>query len=300
MSFFSLAGELTVRLLLAAGLALAVLAAPGCSAATPWPDGAQAAVTLAYDDALDSQLDHAIPALERAGLKGSFYLQLSSPTVRSRLAEWRAAARRGHELGNHTLFHQCSGARPDRDWVSAQRDLDTTTVAQMRDQVVLANAMLHAIDGRTERTFTAPCGEALASGHDYVAGIAGEFVAAKVGVAGAATIAWRAIDPYAVPSVAPVNLSGRQMIDMVKQAGAEGALVNFTFHGVGGDYLAVSAQAHAELLAFLAANRKLYWTDTFLNIMKHVKTRQARLPISDRRNVQPAPLGGVKQGPASH
>jgi len=51
------------------------------------------AVSLSYDDALDSQLDNAIPALNRHGLVASFYLTLMSPTLRHRLDEWRAAAR---------------------------------------------------------------------------------------------------------------------------------------------------------------------------------------------------------------
>jgi len=61
---------------------------------------------------------------------------------------------------------------------------------------------------------------------------------------------------------------------MVKQAAAKGTMVNFTFHGIGGDYITTSTQAHGELLEYLAANRKVYWTDTFINIMKHVKSMQ--------------------------
>ena len=90
----------------------------------PWPGGRRAAVSLAYDDAIPSQLDHAIPALDRHGLKGSFYLTLSADTVRTRLDDWREAARNGHELGNHSLFHQCSRKGPGREWVAPQRDLD--------------------------------------------------------------------------------------------------------------------------------------------------------------------------------
>jgi hypothetical protein len=66
-----------------------------------------------------------------------------------------------------------------------------------------------------------------------------------------------------VPVLAPEGVSGRELIALVKQAGARG------------DYLSVSAQAHRELLDFLAANRKQYWTATFLDIMRHVKHRQA-------------------------
>jgi peptidoglycan/xylan/chitin deacetylase (PgdA/CDA1 family) len=242
----------------------------------PWPRGALAAVSLSYDDALDSQLDNALPALDHARLKASFYLQLSNPSVRRRMHGWRAAARHGHELGNHTLFHQCSSALPERAWVTPHRDLLTTSVAQVKDQALLANTMLLAIDGKRERTFTAPCGDLQAGGESYLPSIAGEFVAIKAGAADGPVASMWTLDPYAVPVVAPVGLGGRELIEMVKAAGASGTMLNLTFHGVGGDYLATSAEAHRELLAFLAANRKLYWTDTFLNVMKHVKTQQVR------------------------
>jgi peptidoglycan/xylan/chitin deacetylase (PgdA/CDA1 family) len=244
--------------------------------AFPWPHGAIAAVSLAYDDALDSQLDIAVPALNRAGLKASFYLQLSNPSVLGRMAAWRAVARKGHELGNHTLFHQCASTVPGREWVAPHRDLASTSVAQVKDQAVLANAMLFAIDGKRERTFTAPCGDLQAAGENYLPAIANQFVAIKAGAAEGPVASMWALDVRAVPVVAPVGLSGPQLIAMVKAAGASGTMLNLTFHGIGGDYLSTEAVAHQELLAFLAANRKLYWTDTFLNIMKHVTVQQTR------------------------
>jgi peptidoglycan/xylan/chitin deacetylase (PgdA/CDA1 family) len=239
-----------------------------------WPNGAKAAVSLAYDDALDSQLDQAIPALDKYKLKGSFYLQLSNPAVDKRMADWRAAARNGHELGNHSLFHQCSLKAPGHDWVQPHRDLDTTSVAQMRDQVVVANTMLMAIDGKRERTYTVPCGDVMAGGASYLPAIVAEFVAIKAGGGDAVTASMTGLDPYAVTVLAPVGLSGKQLIAMVEEGAAKGTMVNFTFHGVGGDYLTTSAAAHEELLKFLADNRKIYWTDTFLNIMTYVKKQQ--------------------------
>lgn len=238
-----------------------------------WPQGQRAAVSLAYDDALDSQLDVALPQLDKYGLQGSFYLQLSNPAVERRLSEWRAAARNGHELGNHSLFHQCSRKAPGHDWVQPQRDLDTTSVAQMQDQLALANSMLYAIDGQRARTYTVPCGDTLAAGVDYLPAVASAFVAIKV--AGQAVIAsMQTLNPHAVGVYAPQGLSGQQLIALVQQAAAEGTMLNFTFHGVGGDYLSTSAAAHEELLSYLAANRQLYWTDTFLNIMTYVKTHR--------------------------
>jgi peptidoglycan/xylan/chitin deacetylase (PgdA/CDA1 family) len=250
-----------------------LLAAAMAAAPPPmqWPHGAKAAVSLAYDDALDSQLDHAIPALNKYGLKGSFYLQLSSPVVGKRLAQWRAAAADGHELGNHTLFHQCARNGPGREWVQQHRNLDTTTAQQMKDQVVVANVMLAAIDGRSERTFTAPCFDQLAAGENYLPLVHSEFVAMKAGVASAVPASIAALDPYRVGALAPVGLSGKNLIAIVKEAAAKGTMANLTFHGIGGDHLVTSKEAHEELLAYLAANKGIYWTDTFLNIMKHVR-----------------------------
>jgi peptidoglycan/xylan/chitin deacetylase (PgdA/CDA1 family) len=257
--------------------AFALAAAASAGAAEPafrWPHGARAAVSLAYDDAIDSQLDNAVPALDRAGLKGSFYIKLASPSLARRMPEWRAAAAHGHELGNHTLFHQCSAALPDRKWVTPEDDIDTTSAARLVAQIRLGNTMLHAIDGRTERTFTVPCGDQMAAGENYVKLIRGDFVAIKSGFGGVVAD-MATLDPYAVEVDAPEGATGDQLIALVEEAGAKGTMINFTFHGVGGDYITTSNQAHEQLLAFLAAHRDVYWTDTFMNIMKYVKAQQA-------------------------
>ena len=256
-----------------------VLAAPFATAGERepfhWPGGQRAAVSLAYDDALDSQLDHAIPALERHGFRASFYLPLSADTLRTRLPEWRAAAARGHELGNHTLFHQCSGSGADRAWVEPHRNLDTTTPEQMRDRVLLGNTMLEAIDGRRERTYTAPCGDLLASGRPYLPALRTAFVAVKAGGGEGVAASMATVDPYAVAVAGPVNASGKEMIALVRQAGARGTMVAFTFHGIGGDYLSVPAAAHEELLQYLSRHRDRYWVGTFVEIMAHVREQQA-------------------------
>lgn len=266
----------TTRLLLS--LAVALLSAPaGALAAADfvWPRGAKAAVSLAYDDGLISQLDYAVPALKRHKLTASFYLPMASPTLPGRMLDWRRVAQAGHELGNHTLFHQCSGSAADREWVVGQRNLDTTTAAQMRDQVLLANAMLQMIDGRPERTFTPPCLDWMAGGTNYVEALAPQFVAFR-SRRGAVTEDMERLDVYAVGADAMVDVTGAQLIALVKQAAAKGTMVSLTFHGVGGDYLAVSRAAHEALLQYLAAHRATYWTDSFINIMKHVRHQQTK------------------------
>jgi peptidoglycan/xylan/chitin deacetylase (PgdA/CDA1 family) len=240
-----------------------------------WPKGQKAAVNLAYDDALDSQLDHAIPALNKYGLKGTFYLQLSSTSIDKRLPEWRVAAAKGHELGNHTLFHQCSKSKPGRDWVHSHRNLDNLTVEQMKDQVIMSNTMLYSIDGKRERTFTAPCVDKEAGGQNYIDAVKSEFVAIKL-ESGNVVPDMNKLDPYAVPVSFPAGVTGQQLIDIVKEAAAKGTMANFTFHGIGGDHLTTSIEAHDELLKYLAANKNIYWVDTFVNQMKYVKANQKK------------------------
>lgn len=242
-----------------------------------WPNGTKAAVNLAYDDALNSQLDNAIPALDKYNLKGTFYLTLASDTISNRLDGWRAAAANGHELANHTIFHQCSGAVAGREsWLVPHRDLDKISVDALADQIRFANTVLFAIDGKRERTYTTPCGDLKAGGQDYIPAIKGDFVAIKSAFGGV-TPDMRTLDPYAVTVAVPDNVTGKQLIAIVKEAAQKGTMANFTFHGIGGDHIAVSKEAHEELLKYLADNKDIYWVDTFLNIMKYVKTEQARL-----------------------
>ena len=74
---------IALTVLLASVLSIPVIAKP-----LAWPDGKQAAVVLTYDDALTSQLDIAIPALDAAGLKGTFFL---SGLRADQVGRWRAA-----------------------------------------------------------------------------------------------------------------------------------------------------------------------------------------------------------------
>jgi hypothetical protein len=45
------------------------------------------------------------------------------------------------------------------------------------------------------------------------------------------------------------------------------------FHGVGGDYLKVSAEAHEKLLRYLADHKKEIWIGTFQEVMDYVTAR---------------------------
>ncbi len=263
-----------MRKMLLAALGLFV-AATTTAAPFAWPGGAKAAVSLGYDDGLDSQLDHVVPALNKRGLRASFYVPINGPTLPARQNEWKAAAAAGHELGNHSLFHGCSAKGPGREWVQPHRDLDRQMAAQVQEQVIAANTWLQSLDGRTRRTFTPPCLDMQAGGQDFAMALRPQFVAYRAAGPGLVTDTAQ-LDPYAMPVYFVEGMNGAQLIDIVEQAAAKGAVVSLLFHGVGAEHLSVTREAHDQLLDHLARNKSRFWTDSFLNIMENARMQAGR------------------------
>jgi len=260
------------RMLAALGL-LAALAAN--AAPFVWPNGAQAAITLGYDDALASQLDHVIPALNKRGLRGSFYIPINGPTLPARQDEWKAAAAAGHELGNHSLFHGCSAKGAGREWVLPHRDLDRQTPAQVQEHILAANTWLQSLDGKTRRTFTPPCLDLKAGGQDFVKALQPHFVAYRAAYP-AMVSDTAAMDPYAMPVYFVEGWTGEQLIALVEKAAAQRAVVSLLFHGVGAEHLSVTREAHDQLLDHLAKNKARLWTDTMVNVMLNARAQAGR------------------------
>ncbi|HEY2751671.1 polysaccharide deacetylase family protein [Phenylobacterium sp.] len=98
--------DISRRSLVSAALGAGLAGRASAQPRRGWPDGSRAAVSLTYDDGLNSQLDNAVPELRRLGLKATFFL--TQTNAHWRLAEWEALARDGHEVANHTMSHPCA------------------------------------------------------------------------------------------------------------------------------------------------------------------------------------------------
>lgn len=71
----------------------------------PW-NGKTGAVSFTYDDARTSQIPYLIPQLDSLGIKATFFISIQNiGNFNARRAEWIQAARKGHELTNHTYAH---------------------------------------------------------------------------------------------------------------------------------------------------------------------------------------------------
>lgn len=231
------------------------------------------AVCLTYDDALNVHLDKVLPVLDSLGLKGTFYVPVSFPGFKNRLADWKALAEKGNELGNHTIFHPCAGSLPGRDWVQPDYDLDKYTMKRFIDEVEMANVMLTEVDGKTRRTFAYTCGDKIVQDSSCVPYIKKMFVAARDVNAVMQPI--DEIDLFNIGSYMINGDSGDKLIALVKQAYDKQALLVFLFHGVGGEHsINVSLRAHNELLRYLKQNENDIWVAPLVEIAEYIKEYQ--------------------------
>ena len=130
--------------------------APVNTARFSWPGGKRAAVSVSFDDGRATQLDVGMPILDRHGVRGTFYLSLF-PHLDARLNDWKAAGEyRGHEMGNHTMSHPCSG---NFHWAKAKRPLESLTLEDMEWELTEANKKIREMFGITPTTFAYPCGQ---------------------------------------------------------------------------------------------------------------------------------------------
>jgi sialate O-acetylesterase len=227
------------------------------------------AVSLTYDDGLNIHLDKVIPLLDSMHFKGTFYVPGYASSVDKRLNEWRTAAKNGHELGNHTLFHACVGNIPGREWVGPDYDLSKYTLKRMIDEVLMANTLLNAIDGKTKRSFAYTCGDTKVEDVVFMDQLKHNFISAR-GVQGE-MLKITEIDIYHIGSFMMMNNSGEDMINLVKKAMETNSYLVFLFHGVGGEHnINVSAEAHRQLLQFLKQNEKDIWVAPFIEVSEYI------------------------------
>lgn len=240
-----------------------------------WPDHKKAAIVLTYDDDVISQLNIAIPQLDSAKLKATFFI--TGDLNRETIPRWRQVAKKGHELANHSLYHPCS-SRNDNPVAS-----EDYTVRHMLNEIWTMNAFLFAVDGKSTRTYAYPCTETEVGGKDYVDSLrrSGMIKYARIGGDTEAIVAdFKKLDPMKVPSY---GLNGNNTVDeliaYVKKVQAIGGMGVIMFHGVGGDYLNITADVHRQLLAYLKQNKKNIWVPTFQESMDYISMQNSRQEI---------------------
>lgn len=240
-----------------------------------WPNGAIAAIALTYDDGLPSHIHTVAPMLGKYGFKATFYPTMSSSSLYEEMELWKNLALKGNELGNHTMYHPCQKSLPGMEWVKDYHDLDTYTLPRIEEEIQAANTMLLAIDGEKNRSFAYPCAHYLAGGESYRGIVSAQFVSARDSSSEPnELIALSNIDVYNVPSWAPNEVEGEELIAYIQNIIDNKTFSTLTFHGIGAEYLTVSKEAHEKMLQFLDSNRDKIWVATFKEITAYIQAKR--------------------------
>jgi peptidoglycan-N-acetylglucosamine deacetylase len=259
---------------------LAVAAAAGRAERTPplhavasfaWPEGVVAAVSLTFDDARESQLETGVPLFAEYKTRVTFYLTADS--VAERGSEWKRAAAAGHELGNHTMVHPCSGNFP---WARG-RALEEYTLDRMRAELLDANRSIAAATGVVPVSFAYPCGQKFVGRAGGVASLVP--LVHELFLAGRGWLDEAANDPAFVDRA---QLFGYPMDDVafselravVDDAIARGQWLVLAGHdiGPGPGHQVTRVSMLRELLVYLQVPSRRVWIDTVARVAEHVKT----------------------------
>ena len=234
-----------------------------------------ALICLTYDDALPVHRELVALDLAERRLRGTFYVPAARDDLHVGLAGWRRAAAPGHELGNHSCWHPCR-TRPDWEWKPPYR-LEEYDGVRVRDELLMANRVLHLVDGRTERSYGATCSDLTSGpghGESFVDAIRDLFTVVRSGdsdrpLAGPAT--------FVVPSFHGDHRHAQEIIAVAESMrGHPDAWLVVGMHGVGeGTHQSfIDAGEHRRLLDWIVAQQEWLQAVTILEAVH----RRSRLP----------------------
>ncbi|MGO9242554.1 MAG: polysaccharide deacetylase family protein [Bryobacteraceae bacterium] len=239
-----------------------------------WPDGKRVAVSLSFDDARTSQIDVGLPLFDRFGARVTFFV--NPPRMMDRLAGWKKAAAEGHEIGNHTTSHPCSGNFP---W-SRDNALENYTPAMIEAQMDGANAEIQRLLGVQAVTFAYPCGQKFigrgTATQSYVPLVAGRFLVGR-GFRDESANDPRFCDLSQVLGVESDGLSFDQMKAAVVEAARTGGWLVFAGHEIGaGGRQTTLFMALEQFLHYAQDPASGVWLDTVEKVARYIRAQRAQ------------------------
>ena len=253
--------RVTAVLLLASFALLALDASSGAQPASiAWPNHARMALSLSFDDGRESQVRNGLPVFARHQVKVTLFVVPSA--IEHHLDGWKRAVAAGHEIGNHSLAHSCSGNFP----FSRQKALEDHSMTRMREELVEANRRIATLLGVTPRSFAYPCGQTFVGrGRDTRSYVP---IVAELFLAGRGWLAETANDPAFVDlaQTLGVEMDGKDFAGirpMLDEARARGAWLVLAGHDIGVDGRQTTRVAMLdELLAYVSDRANGIWLAT--------------------------------------
>ena len=250
-----------------------------------WPNGKRAAVSLSFDDARTSQVEVGHPVFRKHGVKATFFT--TAPNIEPRLAGWKQAVSDGHEIGNHSVTHPCTGNYPD----FRNNALENYTLEMMAKELDGASAQIEQLLGVKPRTFAYPCGlKFVGKGLDvrsYVPLVAERFLAGR-GYLDEAPNDPTICDLAQSLGTAFDDQDFEQMKKVVDYAREFGRWVIFVGHEIGPRaHQTTDVKALEALLEYISNPTTGIWVNTVAEIASYIKRERddATRPPSHRENL---------------
>ncbi|MFC1552375.1 polysaccharide deacetylase family protein [Candidatus Latescibacterota bacterium] len=237
-----------------------------------WPEGKRAAVSLSFDDARLSQIDVGMPLFDKYGVNATFYVL--SDNVKKNLEGWKKAHANGHEIGNHTLSHPCTGNFDfSRDNALEMYDLDL-----MSHELDGANAEIEQLLGVKPVTFAYPCGQKFVGKgvnvKSYIPLVAERFIAGR-GYLGESANDPIFCDLAQVIGIGFDNVDAATAIELLEQAAAEGRWLILAGHEIGDAGFQTTYSSAIESICNYALDvENGIWIDTVETVGRYVMEYQ--------------------------
>jgi peptidoglycan/xylan/chitin deacetylase (PgdA/CDA1 family) len=257
-----------------------------------FPNAARAAVSLTYDDGIVSHFESVAPTLERYGLRGTFNITIARSSVLEHVPEWRTLAERGHELGNHSLFHPCRfSPKNPKAWVGPY-NLEDYNERRLREELAVANCILELIDGQVDRTYANTCWDRIIGKGDEALPI--EPILAEIFLAARGVLSHQPVDLVHTNwmNLGSACADRRTFVDLRDEVEALvqiGGWIIYTIHGVGdGTHCHfIKHEEHQQLVAWLSQNQDSVWTSPMIDVVRYLKQNYFPSQQISKRSVAP-------------
>jgi hypothetical protein len=246
--------------------------AANATSSFPWPPGKRGAVSLTFDDARPSQVELGLPIFERHRARATFYV--TPDRLDAQLGRWRLAVSQGHEIGNHSLSHPCTGNFA----FSRDNALEDYTLARLEEDLRLASHAIRARLGVEPVSFAYPCGQTFigrgVGTRSYVPLIAERFESGRLWLGEDANDPFRC-DPAQLLAMELDGKSFAEVRPLLDSALTQGKWLILAGHEIGGLARQTTLTNTLEAVcAFAADPANSLWLDTVGNIARHVRERQ--------------------------
>lgn len=241
-----------------------------------WPDGNQAALSLSFDDARHSQIDTGLALFDKYDAKVTFYVV--PDRVRERLEGWKQAVVNGHEIGNHTIHHPCTG---NFDWVTPDNAIENYTLKRMRAELLDANQQIQELLGTTPESFAYTCGDVTVgrglNNKSYIPVVAELFTSGR-GWQNEAANNPEKVDMAHVLSMKMDDMSFENIRAIIEQARKKGYWVVLAGHEIGQDDGAYTTRTAMleRLLSYAQDKKNKIWIAPAGTISQYIKNKRKK------------------------